>query len=289
MCHRAEVAKSFHRLYFLQCDWRLENSSQKVINIERLNVIPDPLLSGRVQAETKCTIIIAVLHTPIDNQTDQPTLIECVRFRGRERRINIPQEIGIQFYDFSKFLLEDDTGARTRSIAFKHRDDAEQINMEVLRQWINGRGKQPVTWKTLTEVLRDSELNTLAGDIEAVKCCEEEIIGQVPIGISDDPVEGDKPLTAETTEESEQSSTCDVHTEGMEDVNYSESLVLMVDIATDSEKKRSLLDRNFEAELLAIDSEDSNEKKENERTSVSHGTGRRTDTRPLLLITSDPR
>ena len=285
MCHRAEVAKSFHRLYFLQCDWRLENSSQKVINIERLNVIPDPLLSGRVQAETKCTIIIAVLHTPIDNQTDRPTLIECVRFRGLERRINIPQEIGIQFYDFSKFLLEDDTGARTRSIAFKHRDDAEQINMEVLQQWINGRGKHPVTWKTLTEVLHDIELNTLAGDIEAVKCCEEETIGQVPIGISDDPVEGDM-LTAETTEESEQSSTCDVHTEGMGDVNYSESLELMVDIATDCEKKRSLLDRNFEAELLAIDFEDSNEK-ENQRTSALHGTGRRTHTRPSPL--HDPR
>ena len=246
-------------------------------------------LSGRVQAETKCTIIIiiiiiiiAVLHTPIDNQTDRPTLIECVRFRGRERRINIPQEIGIQFSDFSKFLLEDDTGARTRSIAYKHRDDAEQINMEVLRQWINGRGKHPITWETLTEVLHDIELSTLAGDIEAVKCHEEETIGQVPIGISDDLVEGDM-LSAETTEESEQSSTCDVHTEGMGDVNYSESLDLMVDIATDSEKKRSLLDRNFEAELLAIDSEDSNEK-ENQRTSVSHGTGRRTDTRSSPLI-----
>ena len=164
-------------------------------------------------------------------------------------------------------------------------NDAEQINMEVLRQWINGRGKQPVTWKTFTEVLCDSELNTLAGEIEAVKCHEEETIGQVPIGISDDPVEGDM-LTAETTEESEQSSTCDVHTEGMGDVNYSESLELMVDIATDSEKKRSLLDRNFEAELLAIDFEDSNEK-ENQRTSALHGTGRRTHTRPSPL--HDPR
>ena len=210
-------------------------------------------------AQTKCTV--SILHAPIDDQIDRPTLIECVRFRGRERRINIPQEIGIQFYDFSKFLLEDDTGARTRSIAYKHRDDAEQINMEVLRQWINGRGKHPVTWETLTEVLRDSELNTLAGEIEAVKCHEEETIGQlVPIGISDNHFEGDIMSTAKTTKESEQSSTSNVLTEGEEDVNYSESLELMVDIATeDSEMKRSLLDRNFEAELLAIDSKDSNE------------------------------
>ena len=49
-------------------------------------------------------------------------------------------------------------------------NDAEQINMEIFRQWINGRGKHPITWKTLVEVLRDIELNVLAGEIEVVKC-----------------------------------------------------------------------------------------------------------------------
>ena len=51
----------------------------------------------------------------------------------------------------------------------KHRGDAEQINMEILEEWVNGRGKQPVSWVTLTEVLRDVELSELASDIEAVK------------------------------------------------------------------------------------------------------------------------
>ena len=79
----------------------------------------------------------------------------------------------------------------------------------------------------------------------------------------------------------------------MEDY-YSESLEQMAsdllsklfdcEDSEDSEKKNSLLDRNFEAELLAIDCEDLKEKEENQRTSVSHRTGRRTDTRPLFLI-----
>ena len=51
-------------------------------------------------------------------------------------------------------------------------NDAEQINMEVLKQWIIGRGKHPVTWKTLTQVLHDIELGTLAREIVAVKCRE---------------------------------------------------------------------------------------------------------------------
>jgi len=51
-------------------------------------------------------------------------------------------------------------------------NDAEQINMEVFKQWITGRGKHPVTWKTLTQILHDIELGTLAREIEAVKCRE---------------------------------------------------------------------------------------------------------------------
>ena len=70
-------------------------------------------------------------------------------------------------HKFGLFLLDND---RIHAIAYKYMDDAEQINREVLRQWIADRGKHPVTWETLTEVLRDIELVTLAREIEAVKC-----------------------------------------------------------------------------------------------------------------------
>ena len=51
-------------------------------------------------------------------------------------------------------------------------NNAEQINMEVLRQWLTGKAKHPITWKTLTEVLHAIELKTLAREIEIVKCPE---------------------------------------------------------------------------------------------------------------------
>ena len=116
------------------------------------------------------SLIPCTPHYTTDDQTDRPTLMECVRFRGREKRINIPQEISVKYYKFGLLLLEDDTGAKIRSIAHKHMNDAEQINTEVLQQWITGRGKQPITWKTLAQVLHDIELNILAGEIETVKC-----------------------------------------------------------------------------------------------------------------------
>ena len=47
--------------------------------------------------------------------------------------------------------------------------NAETIATKVLLEWIAGRGKLPVSWDTLTEVLRDIDLGTLADDIAAVK------------------------------------------------------------------------------------------------------------------------
>ena len=66
-------------------------------------------------------------------------------------------------------MLEDHNGARIRALALKHMNNANEINIEILEEWVAGKGKQPVTWKTLTQVLRDVELSTLAEEIEAIK------------------------------------------------------------------------------------------------------------------------
>ena len=60
--------------------------------------------------------------TTDEAQVDHPTLVECVRFQGRERRINISQEIGTKYLTFGTRLLEE--LERINSIALKHmRDD----------------------------------------------------------------------------------------------------------------------------------------------------------------------
>ena len=100
---------------------------------------------------------------------DLPTLMELIRFRGRERRINVPQQIGTNLMNFWVLLMEDENGARIQSIIHECRDNPEQIATKVLLEWIAGRGKLPVSWDTLIEVLRDIDLGTLADDIAAVK------------------------------------------------------------------------------------------------------------------------
>ena len=99
---------------------------------------------------------------------DCPTVRDCIMFKGRQRTINIPQEIGSNYYYLGLHLLDDPNGTRVRNIERDYRE-IERINTEILREWVTGRGKNPVSWKTLTQALRDIELCTLASEIEAVK------------------------------------------------------------------------------------------------------------------------
>ena len=96
-------------------------------------------------------------------------MLECIRFIGRDRRINIPQEIGSNYYYLGLHLLDDPSGKRVRSLEREYRQNPEHINTEILWEWTTGKGKKPVSWETLIEVLRDIELGTLASEIEAVK------------------------------------------------------------------------------------------------------------------------
>ncbi len=92
---------------------------------------------------------------------------ELLKFPSTHGSINIPQKISTSFRTFGVFLLDDNTGSRVEALVHHHREDAVAINMAILREWLQGTGRQPVTWKTLVDVLRDSDLNTLANDITA--------------------------------------------------------------------------------------------------------------------------
>ena len=141
-------------------------------------------------------------------QGGQPTLVECIRFRGRDRRINISQEIGTKYITFGTLLLEERTGERVSAIAHKHAYDCEQASLEILEEWVAGRGKQPVTWNTLIEILHDIKLSTLAREIEAVKFPAEDVEDK-PAEVIEDSKERTSVSDACTTEDSD--SSIDIH------------------------------------------------------------------------------
>ena len=97
----------------------------------------------------------------------RPTLPTLLKFPCKGGFIDLISEIGAKYKKFGILLLKDHTGARITAIAQKHTNDAEQINIEVLQEWLQGKGKKPVTWHTLIEVLKDTGLSELAKDISA--------------------------------------------------------------------------------------------------------------------------
>ena len=99
---------------------------------------------------------------------DRPTLLLLLSFSCAEKMINIPVEVGTKYTEFGIFILQDESGAKVKNLEHKYQRDAECINTEILRAWLNGEGKQPVAWATLIEVLHDIELSSLAKDISAV-------------------------------------------------------------------------------------------------------------------------
>lgn len=95
---------------------------------------------------------------------------ELMSLRSGTTTINIIQRIGVNYSQFGIFLLDDSMGDKVDVIAHKHMRNAVEINREILREWLAGRGQQPVTWRTLVDVLNTIGLRTLASEIEAVKC-----------------------------------------------------------------------------------------------------------------------
>ena len=66
-------------------------------------------------------------------------------------------------------LLDDPNAFKVCNIEEKHRGNAERINTEILQEWAAGRGMKPVSWETLSEVLRDIQLAVLANEIKVMK------------------------------------------------------------------------------------------------------------------------
>lgn len=101
-----------------------------------------------------------------DPSAPEMKMTKLIKFVGQKGRKSIPAEIGDDYFKFGKHLLNDDTGKVVDAIRLECQNCPEQINANILRRWTEGKGKTPVTWATLIEVLKDISHHPLAEDIE---------------------------------------------------------------------------------------------------------------------------
>lgn len=95
-----------------------------------------------------------------------PTLSELLNFKiSSSRTVNVVEQIGKHYSALGKLLLNDHTGGITAAIVYQHQHDGAKINQEILTQWLHGKGKKPLTWSTLIDVLKVTGSPELATDI----------------------------------------------------------------------------------------------------------------------------
>ena len=86
----------------------------------------------------------------------------------KKRFEDITLEIQNDYEKFGIQLLQDGNGAIVAGIERKKRGDPGDIMVEILRQWLQGKGRKPVTWWTLVECLEDTNLHVAADYIKAI-------------------------------------------------------------------------------------------------------------------------
>ena len=74
--------------------------------------------------------------------------------------LNIHKDVGPNYKIFGTFLLRDETGMVVEGIRDCHRT-AQNITLQILQEWLIGRGES-ITWQSLVQALRSSDLNVLA-------------------------------------------------------------------------------------------------------------------------------
>ena len=109
------------------------------------------------------------LFPPTD---DKPTMPQLTALQGKMRHIDIVQGIGVKWAKVGMTLLDDSDGTIIPAIARKYGNDAEFINIDILSQWLQGKGIPDRTWRGLLTVLRVHCIS-LAKSVEEVLTTEE--------------------------------------------------------------------------------------------------------------------
>ena len=81
-------------------------------------------------------------------------------------QINIPEKVGVKYFDFGLYLLNDDNGTKLSIMERDNKEHTISIVREIVQKWLAGNGR-PVSWVTLISVLKEIELISLAEDIES--------------------------------------------------------------------------------------------------------------------------
>ena len=128
------------------------------------------MFSVHTRSDMLCNNVV-LISTPftLTGSDERPTFPQLMCFSIDGRRVDIIERISTKYYEFGTFILEDDNGDKMDAIVEECHENSYKINRRVLKRWLNGEGKKPVSWATLATELEHAGLSELARDIRSEK------------------------------------------------------------------------------------------------------------------------
>ena len=109
-----------------------------------------------------------ITYFPFSCTVDKPSLLDLKKFPGKHGRFDVMERIGVNYPELGMFLLQDHDLSKVSSLELTWQRASLPICRDIMRDWLQGKGKLPVTYATLLHCLRDADLHSLAKDIEDV-------------------------------------------------------------------------------------------------------------------------
>ena len=75
-----------------------------------------------------------------------------------------------EYKKLGHILLNDDDGAIVDQITNDYHYKSQDIVLEIIKRWLRGKGKEPVSWRSLIEALNNLEMMELATHMEGALC-----------------------------------------------------------------------------------------------------------------------
>ena len=144
---------------------REESPIERISTVNNLTSLTRNFSCVLIVTYTSASFHTSFLSPPIFQQLSV-TLPQLICLKTKSGSINILERIGTHYWKLGVLLLDDTTGEVTQAIIEHQHEDATKINFQIFQKWIQGKGKLPVEWSTLIEVLKDVGLSKLATEME---------------------------------------------------------------------------------------------------------------------------
>ena len=110
-------------------------------------------------------IVSQSIYCTLHHADGEPTMSQLQLLHNSERKIEIIKTIAPRWHFFGSQLNFDSDNRTINVIKEKNKNDPESACQEMFQWWLRGQGDQPVSWRTLAQLLEDSGYKKLAADI----------------------------------------------------------------------------------------------------------------------------